>query len=80
MKSVFQDLVDKKVKSLRASHPPVRSAHEGLCLILEEVEELKREVFKRKRKGDPLWLLNELVDIAGHCQQMAEDREHWHDL
>jgi len=29
--------------------PPFRSAHEGYAIILEEVEELKREVFKRKR-------------------------------
>jgi len=73
MRTVFEDLVKKAMKANRAKHPPIRSGHEGLGLILEEVEELKDEVFKRKRKNDSNRFLNELVDIAAYCQIFAED-------
>lgn len=71
--SVFRDLVKKARKANRASHPPVRSPHEGLCLIMEEVKELQDEVFERKRKDDPMRMLNELVEIAALCEIFAED-------
>jgi len=76
-RTVFQDLVRKAVGANRGKHPHFHSAHEGLALILEEVEELKREVFRRKRKGDPLRFLNELVDIAAYCEIFAEDSSTW---
>lgn len=72
-KSVFSDLVKKKIQACRGKFGTFNSAHEALCLVLEEVEELKEEIFKRKRKDDPLWLINELVDIAAMCEMFAED-------
>lgn len=71
--SVFGDLVKKARKANRASHPAIRSPHEGLALIEEEVAELRDEVYRRRRKGDPLRLLNELVEIAALCELFAED-------
>lgn len=68
----FRRLVKKSIKANRAKHPPIRSAHEGLALLLEEVEELKEEVFKRQHKG-PLRLVSELTQIAAMCEMMAED-------
>ena len=73
MSSTFHDLVKKKIKSFRGKYPPLHSAHEALGIILEEVDELKREVFRRKRINDPLKFLNELVDIASYCEIFAED-------
>ncbi len=70
--STFRDLVKKCKQANQTKHPPIRSAHEGLALIWEEFEELKEEVFKRKRKGDPLRLLNELAEISALCELMAE--------
>lgn len=71
--SVFNDLVKKAIKANRAKHPKLRSPHEGLALLEEELAELREEVYKRKRKSDPLRFLNELVEIAAFCQQFAED-------
>lgn len=73
MKSSFQDLINKKANAVRCDYPaPLSSPHEGLSLILEKVEDLKTEVFFRKRK-DPFWIRNELADIVAYCQKMAED-------
>jgi hypothetical protein len=77
MASVFHDLVKKKMSAFRGKYPPFHSAHEGLALILEEVEELKDEVFKRRHVDDPLKFLNELVDIAAYCEIFAEDARTW---
>jgi hypothetical protein len=71
--SVFHDLVKKALKANRAKFLRLSSPHEGLALIQEEFEELKEEVYKRRRKGDSLRFLNELVDIAAYCQLFAED-------
>lgn len=71
--SVFRDLVKKSIHANRFKHSIIRSPHEGLGLILEEVNELQEEVFKRNRKDDPLRLLNELVEIAALCEIFAED-------
>jgi hypothetical protein len=73
MASVFQDLVKKKVQAFRGKYKRFHSAHEALGLLWEEFEELKKEVFKRKRIKDPLRFINELVDIAAYCEIFAED-------
>jgi uncharacterized protein YfdQ (DUF2303 family) len=74
MSSVFHDLVKKKLAAMRAKFPPIHSPHEGLALVWEEFRELRKDVMKRKRKGDPLRLLNELVDLAAICEMFAEDQ------
>lgn len=73
MPSVFSDLVKKVAAANRAKHGAIKSAHEGLALVLEEVHELEKEVFGRKRKGDKFRFLNELVEIAAICERFAED-------
>lgn len=76
-KTVFQCLVEKKKKAFLGHYPLFRSAHEALGVILEEVAELKEEVYKRKRIKDPLRFLNELVDIAAYCELFAEAVPTW---
>lgn len=71
--SVFRDLVKKAIKANRAVHPAIASPHEGLALIQEEVGELREEVEKRLKKGDPFRFLNELTQIAALCEMFAED-------
>jgi hypothetical protein len=73
MKTTFRELVEKAIKANRAKHPPVRSPHEGLALIQEEVFELQTEVYRRRKKGDPFRFLNDLTQIAALCEIMAED-------
>lgn len=76
-KSVFNDLVNKKIKAFRGAYPRIHSAHEGYAIIREEVTELEAEVFKRRRINDPHKFLNELVDIAAYCEIFAEDIATW---
>jgi hypothetical protein len=73
MKTTFRELVEKAIKANRAKHPPVRSPHEGLALIQEEVFELQTEVYRRRKKDDPFRFLNDLTQIAALCEIMAED-------
>lgn len=77
MPSVFYDLMRKAKEANLAKHGPIKSPHEGLALIQEEVGELREEVEKRKRKKDPLRFLNELVEIAALCEAFAEDMLSW---
>lgn len=51
----------------------IANAHEGYAVILEEMDELKEEVWKKPANRDPRKLLNELVQIAAMAQRMAED-------
>lgn len=44
--------------------PPYNSAHEGLGVLLEEVEELKDIVFQRQGARDPERMRQECLDIA----------------
>lgn len=55
----------------RAKHSrPMNSAHEGYAVLLEEVEEVKQEVF---HGGDRKAMRDELIQVAAMAQRMAED-------
>lgn len=47
-----------------AGNPSFASAHEGYAVLLEEVDELKAEVWKSPRKRDPEAMLKEAVQAA----------------
>lgn len=47
-----------------ALNGPFASAHEGYAVLLEEVDELKAEVWKSPRKRDPEAMLKEAVHAA----------------
>jgi hypothetical protein len=65
-------LVDGELWRARRQHPqPFNSAHEGYAVLLEEVDELKAEVWNRKR--DPKALLKEAVQVAAMAQRFIED-------
>ena len=72
MQSQFAGDVARELATAREKHPtPIRSAHEGFAVLLEEVSELQAEVFKRKR--DMPAILSELIQVAAMSQRMAED-------
>jgi len=75
VKSAFQKIVEKAIAANRGKHPAIRSPHEGLALIQEEVFELQQEVYSRKSKRDKHRMLNELTQIAAMCEIMAQDLE-----
>lgn len=51
---VIRQEVEKEYDRATSKFPPFNSAHEGFAILLEEVEELKAEVFKNhyKRSGE----------------------------
>jgi hypothetical protein len=57
----------------QSKHPALHSAHEGFAVILEEVDELKAEVWKRGSARDLEAMRRELVQVAAMCARMAID-------
>ncbi|NLG49709.1 MAG: hypothetical protein GX552_06325 [Chloroflexi bacterium] len=69
----FFSLVEQELQGARAKHPPMHSAHEGFAIILEEVDELKAEVWKKGSAREPKSMRAELIQIAAMCARMADD-------
>lgn len=57
----------------QSKHPPLHSAHEGFAVILEEVDELKAEVWRKPAERNKTALRQELIQIAAMCARMAAD-------
>lgn len=73
MKWRFATLVDMELERARQKHDDLRSHHEGYAVILEELEEFKAEVFKKRELRDQGKMLKELVQVAAMCRRLAED-------
>lgn len=69
----FAGLVASELRAARDRHAALNSAHEAYAVILEELEEYKTEVFKRREFRDRDQMLRELVQTAAMCQRAAED-------
>ncbi len=69
----FATYVANELARARGLHGDQRSAHEAYAVILEEVEEFKAEVFKRREDRSTARMLAELVQIAAMAQRAAED-------
>lgn len=69
--SEFAQHVARELERARAMHKGMTSAHEAYAVILEELEEFKLEVFKKKSSDERL--LSELIQTAAMCQRAAED-------
>lgn len=52
---------------------PFHSAHEGYAVILEEVEELKREVFQKKQYRKQEHMKHEAIQIAAMAIRFITD-------
>ncbi len=69
----FSKLVKQELEQIRSKHRPLNSLHEGFAVLLEEVDELKEEVWKRSAQRDLENMLKECVQIACVAQRFAED-------
>ena len=69
----FPDLVRAELIRARDGHGPINSLHEGFAVILEEVDEFKAEVWKKRSKRNLKKTLAELVQVAAMAQRTAED-------
>lgn len=71
--SNFAEMVAAELCRARAKHANQHSAHEAFAVLLEEVEEFKAEVFRRREHRDPQRCLAELIQVAAMAQRAAED-------
>lgn len=70
----FLNLVSAELDRARAQHKtPLHSLHEGYAVILEELDEVRAEVFRKSSAQDRTRLLTELVQVAAMCMRTAED-------
>ncbi|MFI5140448.1 MAG: hypothetical protein ACHQIM_21695 [Sphingobacteriales bacterium] len=60
---------------VRASEmfPPFNSAHEGYAVILEELDELKAEVWKNQNNRDAAKMMKEAVHVAAMALRFIVD-------
>jgi len=59
----LREVSDELDRAIR-KYPRFNSAHEGYAVLLEEVRELEREVFRRQKKRKPAKMRREAVQIA----------------
>lgn len=69
----FLDQAKAELLRARAKHAPINSAHEGFAVLLEEVDELKAEVWKKREERDLVKMRDELIQVAAMAARMAED-------
>jgi hypothetical protein len=70
----FLELVRKELESARAAHPTnMHNMHEAYAVILEEMDELKAEIWKSPRKRDYRAMADEIIQVAAMCARAYED-------
>jgi hypothetical protein len=69
----FLEQVAAEVARARAKWAPMNSAHEAYAVILEELDEFKAEVWKKRPERDRKRMGAELVQTAAMCMRAAED-------
>ena len=67
------DAATKELRRAQSIHPPMHSAHEGIATILEEFEELKKEVWKKEAQRDVKKMRTEAIQIAAMGMRFAID-------
>ena len=62
-----------ELRRAMAAFPRFNSAHEGFAVLLEEVDELKAEVWKSPSKRDPSAMRKEAVQVAAMALRFLVD-------
>jgi len=65
--------VEAELESATRQNGPFRSAHEGFAVILEELDELKTEVWKRTLKRDAAQMRQEAIQVAAMAVRFILD-------
>ncbi len=71
--SCFFEYAATELDRARRLHAPIHSAHEGYAVLLEEMDELKGQVWMQQYQHTPYDMLEELIQIAAMCARIAED-------
>lgn len=62
-----------EARAADANWPPYNSAHEGLGVLLEEVDELQRHVFVKQKDRDVAAMRKEAIQVAAVALRFAAD-------
>lgn len=62
-----------ELESARAAWPPYNSAHEGLGVLMEEVNELQQHVFTNQKKRDIQAMRKECIQVAAVALRFLVD-------
>jgi hypothetical protein len=57
-------LLEEQLEKAMGKHAPLNSAHEAYAVILEELDEFKAEVWKRRENRDTTAMQTELLHVA----------------
>lgn len=71
--SRFFSMLANEIQEAAENYPPMNSLHEGYAVILEELDEVKGEVWKKPAHRDPGQILRELIQTAAMCARTAVD-------
>ncbi len=71
--SKFAELVQAEVRRATSMHGPLANIYEALGVILEELDEFKAEVWKKRPERDLVNMGKELVQIGAMVQRTFMD-------
>lgn len=69
---VVNDVLEE-IERANRKYPPMRSAHEGISVIREEVLELEKEVFIKQADRDPDRMKQEAIQVAAMAMKFLMD-------
>ncbi len=73
--------IDSELMKARLRFPKFHSAHEGYAVIEEEIDELRREVFKKPQCRSQVRLRREAIQVAAMAVRFITDvLEHVNEL
>lgn len=67
------EVIVHEYTSASEKFPPFNSAHEGYAVILEELDELKAEVWKNPTNRDKAKMLKEAIQVAAMALRFIVD-------
>ena len=71
-KSIGEEIIQECVRA-SGRYPPFNSAHEGYAIILEELEELKTEIFKKQSSHDMKRMRKEAIQVGAMALRFVND-------
>lgn len=69
----FLSLIEQEYLKATRKHPPLHSLHEAYAVLLEEVDELKEQVWKQSSQRHPQIMVTELAQIAAMAMRAVLD-------
>jgi hypothetical protein len=72
----LEDILDEVLEEVQSAtdyNPPFHSSHEGFAVLLEELEELKTEVFKKRGERSHKKMRDEAIQVAAMAVRFVLD-------